>query len=219
MQDFFLFFRREASLCASNFFHYLLPFFLWLTGFFVFRLLLSDTNNAQALVVFVWFLFLWFFALTTMGINLYHADLAQDLPLDIILANRSLLAFVYAKWSALLLFSALPLWFATGLALMVEGNGTVANNILILFLLSGFLFLAQLALLINFLASLCQWGKGGGFFMVIIVLPLMIPCFLLTLSIITNGQAYPLMFFQLAYFILTFSFLPIASAFIIKQQS
>ena len=222
MNDFFIFFRREATIFCNNIYYYLLPLFMWLTGFFVLRLALPNLNigddaTSQGLMfIMTWFLFLLFFALTAMGAGLYAFDIGHDMAIDIMLAGRSLFAFVYAKAAALLLFSALPLWAMTMLALSLMG---VNKNIIIIFFYGGFLFLAHLCLLINFLASLTQWGRGGVFFMVIIILPLAIPCFIFLLMMITSGAMRPVVFFQLAYFLLCFSFLPIASAFIIKQES
>ncbi|MDI9313419.1 MAG: hypothetical protein QM529_01910 [Hydrotalea sp.] len=221
MRDFIIFFRREASLCSTNFYYYLLPLFLWLTGFFVLRLALPDVTlsggNADHDFIFIllWFLFLLFFSLCTMGGALYQSDMAQDLAVDIILSGRSLLAFVYAKVAGLLVFSGLPLWLMSILALGAMG---AAQNTIEIFCYGGLLFLAHLCLLINFLASLSSWGRGVGFFMVIIILPLAIPCFIFVLVMLTSGNLQPAIFFQLAYFILCFSFLPMASAFIIKQE-
>ena len=222
MRDFFIFFLREARLFASNFYYYLLPLFFWLTGFFVLRLALPDINLQDEkmtdglIMMLLWFLFLLFFSLCTMGGTLYPSDMAQGLPIDIVLAGRSLLAFVYAKAMGLLVFSGLPLWLISIIALGAMG---VDKNTIMIFVTSGFLFLAHLCLLINFLASLTIWGRGVGFFMVIIILPLTIPCFIFLLLMLTNGRMQPVIFFQLAYFLLCFSFLPIASAFIIRQES
>ncbi|MGI9461288.1 MAG: hypothetical protein ACR2NY_01760 [Alphaproteobacteria bacterium] len=219
MNDFFLFFKREAMICLDHFTHYLLPLFVWLSGFFIFRLLLIHSLSMadDFLFICIWFLFLWFFALNTMGLWLYKQDLDDDLPIDIILAKKSLLAYIYAKWAGLVVFSALPLWLLSGIAMIsIEA---IETSVVIIFMLGGFLFIAHLALLINFLASLTRWGKGGGFFMVIIILPLLLPCFLFVLLMLYFNHLQPMIFFQLAYFILSFSFLPIASAFIIKQEA
>ena len=222
MSDFLMFFRREANTFANNIYYHLLPLFMWLTGFFVLRLALPninidhDSTSEGLMFVMTWFLFLLFFALTAMGAGLYAVDISHDLAIDIMLAGRSLLAFAYAKATGLLVFSGLPLWGMTMVALSLMG---VDKNIIIIFFYGGFLFLAHLCLLINFLASLTQWGRGGVFFMVIVILPLAIPCFIFLLMMITNGAMRPVVFFQLAYFLLCFSFLPIASAFIIKQES
>lgn len=219
MNNFLLFFWREWLLLRRGGGQLLLAIFFWVSGFFLLSLFLLPLTTLvptdKMLVVTSLLLLLLFFSLVGHGGAAYRADMAMGLLPDIILSGRSVLAFIYGKWLAIFIFAGLPLWLLNGI-----GFYFFALPFDMYVFLSFLLFVAHASLLINFLSSMLKSNErgDGNLLMVVVLVPLLIPCFLLVLLSLTERQGGHILALQAAYFLFMLALLPPAAAFIISRE-
>lgn len=232
MNSFFLFFRREWWGLLATPHHWLLPFAFWLSGYFLFSLILPNnlslsdlTNDVFPILHLGVLVMLLLFAALIAGGLLFQQDIGLGFINSVLLSGRSVLLYILAKLCGFSIFLGLPFSIVTLLALLLlYPMGGFKIGLLFKLFFCLLLFFMHVALLLGFVATLTKkidFHPAISYMLgLMLVLPLLLPALLFMLLALTesvDSEKYFNLF--LAFFLFALSIFPVISAWLLKQEN